>query len=78
MNEKAEVASLIGDIGLVNGKPALHIHAVVVPKDGIARGGHVLQATVWPTLEVFLMACPTPLKKEFDPATDLELFEPEA
>ena len=56
VNEQAEVASLVGDIGLVNGKPAVHIHAVVVPKDGIARGGHVLHATVWPTLEVFLTA----------------------
>lgn len=78
VNEQAEVASLVGDIGLVNGKPAVHIHAVVVPRDGIARGGHVLHATVWPTLEVFLTAYPTPLIKELDPATDLDLFEPEA
>lgn len=78
VNEQAEVASRIGDIGLVDDKPALHIHAVVVPKDGIARGGHVLHATVWPTLEVFLTAYPTPLTKELDPATDLYLFEPEA
>jgi hypothetical protein len=63
---------------LVNGKPAVHIHAVVVPRDGIARGGHVLHATVWPTLEVFPTAYPTPLTKELDPATDLDLFEPEA
>jgi len=78
VNEQAEVASLVGDIGLVNGKPAVHIHAVVVPSDGTARGGHILHATVWPTLEVFLTAYPTPLMKELDPATDLELFEPEA
>jgi predicted DNA-binding protein with PD1-like motif len=44
VNEQAEVASLVGDIGLVDGKPAVHIRAVVVPKDGIARGGHLLQA----------------------------------
>jgi uncharacterized protein len=78
VNEQTEVASLVGDIGLVDGKPAVHIHAVVVPKDGIARGGHLLQATVWPTLEVFLTAYPAPLVKELDPATDLDLFELEA
>jgi uncharacterized protein len=78
LNEQAEVASLVGDIGIVNGKPAVHIHAVAVPSDGIARGGHVLNATVWPTLEVFLTAYPTALMKELDPETDLELFEPEA
>jgi hypothetical protein len=37
-----------------------------------------LQATVWPTLEVFLTAYPAPLMKELDPATDLDLFELEA
>ena len=78
VNEQAEVASLVGDIGLVNGKPAVHIHAVVIPSDGTARGGHILHATVWPTLEVFLTAYPTPLMKERHPATDLDLFEPEA
>ena len=35
----------------------------------------LLQATVWPTLEVFLTAYPAPLIKELDPATDLDLFE---
>lgn len=78
VNEQAEAASLVGDIGLVNGKPAVHIHSVVVPSNGTARGGHMLHATVRPTLEVFLTAYPTPLMKELDPATDLELFEPEA
>lgn len=39
VNEQAEAASLVGDIGLVNGKPAVHIHAVVVPSNGTARGG---------------------------------------
>jgi uncharacterized protein len=78
LNEQAEIASLVGDIGIVNGKPAVHIHAVAIPSDGIAWVGHVLNATVWPTLEVFLTAYPTPLMKELDQATDLELFEPEA
>jgi hypothetical protein len=31
-----EVASLVGDIGLVNGAPSVHIHAVVNPEEGIA------------------------------------------
>ena len=75
---KTEVVSLVGDIGLVNGRPAVHIHAVVILSDGAARGGHMLQANVWPTLEVFLTDYPTPLLKELDPATDLELFQPEA
>jgi predicted DNA-binding protein with PD1-like motif len=78
VNDQAEVASLVGDIGLVNGAPAVHIHAVIVLEDGTARGGHLLQANVWPTLEVFLTDYPAPLLKELDAATDLYLFHPEA
>ncbi len=66
LNEQAEVVSLVGDIGLVNGRPAVHIHAVVILSDGAARGGHMLQANVW---EVFLTDYPTPLLKELDPET---------
>ena len=36
LNDQAEVASLVGDIGLVNGAPSVHIHAVVNPEEGIA------------------------------------------
>jgi len=78
VNDQAEVASLVGDIGLVNGVPAVHVHAVVILADGTAWGGHLLQAIVWPTLEVFLTDYPTPLLKELDTATDLYLFHPEA
>ena len=47
LNGQAEVVSLVGDIGLVNGRPAVHIHAVVCLSDGAARGGHMLHANVW-------------------------------
>jgi uncharacterized protein len=78
VNEQAEVASLVGDIGLVNGTPSVHVHAVVILADGAARGGHLLQANVWPTLEVSLTDYTAPLLKELDTATDLYLFHPEA
>jgi uncharacterized protein len=78
VNDQAEVASLVGDIGLVSGAPSVHIHAVVILADGTARGGHLLRANVWPTLEVFLTDYPTPLLKKLDTATDLDLFHPEA
>jgi uncharacterized protein len=58
VNEQAEVVSLVGEIGLVNGAPAVHIHVVVILADGTARGGHLLRADVWPTLEVFLTDYP--------------------
>ena len=36
-------------------KPKVHAHAVVGLPDGSTRGGHVLEAHVWPTLEIFLV-----------------------
>src|SRR5580700_8572079 len=42
ITDQVEVASLIGDIGLVNGKPAVHAHAVVGFPDGTTRGGHII------------------------------------
>jgi Predicted DNA-binding protein with PD1-like DNA-binding motif len=55
LNEQVEVVSLLGDIALgPNGKPALHPHVVVSRADGIAMGGHLLEAHVRPTLEVVL------------------------
>ena len=74
LNDQAEVASLVGDIGLVNGAPSVHIHAVVIPEDGIARGAHLLRANVWPTLEIFLTDYSTPLMKQLESETELELF----
>jgi predicted DNA-binding protein with PD1-like motif len=78
ITDQVEVAAFSGDIGLINGKPAVHAHAVVAFPDGTTRGGHVISATVWPTLELFLTDEPTSLVKEEDPETDLYLFNPKA
>jgi predicted DNA-binding protein with PD1-like motif len=75
-NEQLEVASMIGDFALYNGKPALHTHMVVGHRDGTASGGHVIKAIVSPTLEVFVTVDPFPLQKRYDPATDLTLIDP--
>jgi uncharacterized protein len=74
--QQVEVASLVGDIGLINGKPAVHAHAVLGFPDGTTRCGHIINATVWPTLELFLTDEPATLVKEEDPETDLFLFDP--
>ena len=53
VNEQVEVLSLLGDVALgPDGKPALHIHAVLGRSDGSVVGGHLLEGYVRPTLEV--------------------------
>jgi len=76
INNQVEVLSFIGDFALDKGKPALHAHIVVGFPDGHTMGGHLLEAHVWPTLEVFLVASPTPLHKEYDPDSHLDLIVP--
>jgi uncharacterized protein len=75
INEQVELISLIGDVGLVNGAQQIHAHGAVGFPDGQVRGGHLLKAIAWPTLELFFTSCPTPLIKEHDDETDLSLFD---
>lgn len=73
---QVEVLSMIGDIALSNGKPAIHTHMVVGFPDGSVRGGHVLEARVRPTLEVMVTVEPNAMHRVPDPATNLTLIDP--
>jgi len=74
IDEQVEMISLIGDLGLANGSPAIHAHGAVAFPDGHVRGGHILEAVAWPTLELFFTAYPGPLVKARDAETNLFLF----
>lgn len=78
INEQVEVLSMIGDFALYQGKPALHTHMVVGHRDGRASGGHVIEAVVSPTLEVFVTVDPVALEKKYDPETGLTLIAPDS
>lgn len=71
-----EVVSMIGDIALYKGQPAVHTHAVLGLPDGTTRGGHVIEMHIRPTLEVMVTVDPKDLHKRFDPETDLTLIDP--
>jgi predicted DNA-binding protein with PD1-like motif len=75
VDRQVEACSVLGNIGLIAGKPAVHVHGVVALPTGETRGGHMLEAYVWPTLELFLTAWPEPLVKVHDDETDLAFFD---
>jgi uncharacterized protein len=52
-----------------------HAHGVIDKRDGIAHGGHLLQAHVRPTCELVLTESVTHLKKEFDRAVVIALIK---
>jgi uncharacterized protein len=76
VNEQVEVVSLLGDIGLEKGEPKIHAHTVIGKRDGTAMGGHLLEATVRPTLEIVLEQSPSYLRREFEPESGLALIKP--
>ena len=74
INEQVEVLSLVGDIALDEDEPKVHAHVVVGKRDGTAHGGHLLEARVWPTLEVILIESPEHLQRKLDKETGLALI----
>jgi len=75
LREQAEVLALVGDVAVEqdNGKK-LHAHVVLGRRDGAACGGHLLRATVRPTLEVILRETPGFLQRRHDPESGLTLI----
>jgi len=74
--EQVEVLSLIGDVATFNGRPVVHMHAVLGHPDGTTTGGHVFELNVNPTLEVFVTVNSTPLKKRPDDASGMKVIDP--
>ena len=67
VDRQVKCVGLLGDIGPVDGKPALHVHGAVAGPDGAVRGGHLLMAVASPTLEVFVTETAVPLHKRGGP-----------
>jgi predicted DNA-binding protein with PD1-like motif len=76
VTEQVEVVSLIGDVATFNDKHVVHMHAVLGKSNGTTVGGHVFELHVNPTLEVFLTANTTPLKKKPDDASGMKVIDP--
>jgi predicted DNA-binding protein with PD1-like motif len=76
INQQCEGLSLLGDIATGDdGKPSLHMHAVLGLKDGTTRGGHFLKGIVRPTLEVTIVETPTRLRRRKRPELGIALID---
>ena len=73
---QAEVLSLTGNLALDDNEPFFHVHVALGLRDGSARGGHLFEATVRPTVEVVLTTYPKPVRRKIDPETGLPLLDP--
>lgn len=74
VDEQVEVLSLVGDIALDGEQPKVHAHVVLGRRDGSTVGGHLLQGTVRPTLELMLVEPPAYLRRVCDPVSGIALI----
>jgi predicted DNA-binding protein with PD1-like motif len=76
VTQQVEVLSLVGDMTIFNGKPIVHMHAVLGRPDGTTIGGHVFELDVNPTLEVIVTVNTVPLRRKPDDASGMKVIDP--
>lgn len=75
VKEQVEVLSFLGNVTEYEGKPKLHVHCILGRRDGSTIGGHLLSATVRPTLEISIEEYPEPLRRSDRPEIGIPLID---
>ncbi len=72
-----EVASMQGNVALVEGKPFIHAHAVLSRCDNTLEciGAHIKEAYVAVTLEIFLTPLDSAIERKHDDSIGLKLLD---
>jgi hypothetical protein len=79
LDEPVEVLNLTGNISRdADGERLLHAHVTVGLPDYTTRGGHLVEATVGPTLELVVDTEPAVIRRRQDSHTGLQLWDLEA
>jgi predicted DNA-binding protein with PD1-like motif len=74
LQEELELLALNGNLSVTGEGPRVHAHVVVGRSDGGARGGHLCEARVGPTLEVFVVESEVEIRREMDDEFRLPLI----
>lgn len=69
-----EIVSMNGNISRVDNQPFLHIHIVLASNNLQCIGGHLKEAAVGATCEIYLTPFDTELTRQFDEETGLKLL----
>jgi uncharacterized protein len=75
LDEQLEVVSFQGNCSLRDGEPFLHLHGVFGRRDFSVLGGHIQEARVHPTLEVWLRTEDIAVRRARDSASGLDLLQ---
>lgn len=76
IDEPAEILSCVGNVSQVEGEISVHAHITLGYRDGVARGGHLLEGTQIFACELFgVILEGEVLRREFDDVTGLKLWK---
>jgi uncharacterized protein len=74
-DEDMEVASMSGNLAVVDGGPFPHVHGVFCRRDFSAVGGHVFEAVVSIAVEVGVLTDPEMIRRSPADFCDLKLID---
>jgi predicted DNA-binding protein with PD1-like motif len=72
--DSMELIAMTGNLGLLNGEPVAHCHAVVGDRDMRVSGGHLFEASVSVTVEIFLRVYEGEIIRRPDPDSGANLI----
>ena len=75
IEEPLEICSLSGNVALLDGKISLHIHIVVSDREMKTYGGHLKEAVISATCEIFLKRINSEVNRKFSEEIGLNLFD---
>jgi len=73
--QEFELASLVGDVSLLDEKIIIHAHATLADQDFKAFAGHLSRAEVTATVEIFLRPTGGVLNRKHDPSIGLNFLD---
>jgi uncharacterized protein len=75
LKEDLEVVSLLGNVSVMENRPATHIHGVFSGKDFASKSGHVFSLVVSATCEIFLINLEGELNRGLNSEFNLNLLK---
>jgi len=75
IEEPLEICSLSGNVALFEGRIAIHAHVVVSDREMKTYGGHIKEAVISATCEIFLKRINSEVDRSYSKEIGLNLFD---
>ena len=74
LKEDMEITSLTGNVSHMNDEVYLHLHATFANEQNVVKGGHLNEAFISATAEIFIVPTPGSINRYFDEQIGLNLM----